>query len=108
MAIYESVPLLVMTPFALFMLRLAVRTTTGRLLIRNSLFGVSGYFLFDCAAIGARDALYWPIVVDVYAEAKARQEAMDKARMMAVFGQKAPEMAEKESPSDKTSKEETE
>ena len=38
------------------------------------MIGLTGYGVSDCAAVAARDSLYWPIVVDVYSEQKVAEK----------------------------------
>ena len=66
-------PLFVFLPYALVMFPLALRSTSNRLILRNTVIGLVGYGVSDCAAVALRDSYYWPIVVDVYSEQKAAE-----------------------------------
>ena len=67
MALYEVVPSAIMTPFVFKFLKLmAVRPKNVRQL-RFSRIGMTAFVSY-ATAITVRDAVYWPIVAQVYSE----------------------------------------
>ncbi len=59
----------VVTPYLLAMLPVALRTNKQNV-VRNVIGSLFGYAIFELGAIALRDHYYWPIVVEVYSEAK--------------------------------------
>ena len=66
-ACYEVVPQAIMTPFLLQFMKYSAGKPVTSPAKQLSQFGALAVFSY-AAAIYARDALYWPIVTQVYAE----------------------------------------
>lgn len=64
---YEIVPSAIMTPFVYQFLKLAALMPTRVSQVRFSKMSALAILSYS-AAISARDATYWPIVANVYAE----------------------------------------
>ena len=68
----------IFTPYMIFLLPLTLRANTAKLIVKNSLIGLTGFSITDLAATYSRDTLYWPIVVNIYKETKQAAEDKEK------------------------------
>jgi len=65
-AAFEVLPLLVWTPYLLFMLPRCLYANTRERVLRVFIFGITGVAGCEVSARALRDAYYWPVVAEVY------------------------------------------
>jgi hypothetical protein len=81
-AAFEVLPLVVWTPFLLFMLPRCLYANTRERVAKVVLYGIIGVTGCELASRSIRDHYYWPVVANVYRELiAAEQERRDRHQL---------------------------